>query len=76
MRNCIGTSSTSRSWSTKYRLVVHPTVPGSETPVFADVGRRLRVGLVSSQTFDSAVVGLRHASADAPETTDGVTYDS
>src|SRR5674476_675050 len=25
MRNCIGTSSTSRSWSTKYRLVVHPT---------------------------------------------------
>jgi hypothetical protein len=70
MRNCIGTSSTSRSWSTKYRLFVHPIVPGRGTPGFADVGRRLRVGLVSSQTFDSAVVGLRHASADAPETTD------
>jgi hypothetical protein len=44
--------------------------------VFADLGRRRRVGLVSSQTFDSSVVGLLHASTNAPETTDGVAYDS
>jgi dihydrofolate reductase len=42
----------------EYRVIVHPIVLGSGTPLFTDVQERLRLQPMGSQTFDSGVVAL------------------
>ena len=42
----------------EYRVIVHPFVLGSGTPLFVDVKERLRLQPIRSQTFDSGVVAL------------------
>jgi len=47
----------------EYRVIVHPIVLGSGTPLFTDVQERLRLQPMRSQTFDSGVVALYYRPA-------------
>lgn len=47
----------------EYRVIVHPIVLGSGTPLFTDVEARLPLRPMRSQTFDSGVVTLYYRPA-------------
>jgi dihydrofolate reductase len=52
----------------EYQLFVHPLVLGGGTPLFGGATDRRRLHLVTSRSFDDAVVAVRYASASPPGT--------
>lgn len=51
-----------------YELFVHPVVLGGGTPLFGGVTDRRRLHLVTSRSYDDAVVAVRDAHASPPGT--------
>jgi dihydrofolate reductase len=49
-----------------YQLFVHPVVLGGGTPLFAGITDRQELRLVTSRTYDDAVVAMRYASGAPP----------
>jgi dihydrofolate reductase len=50
----------------EYRLVVHPVVLGGGKPMFPALDRIIRLRLIETRRFESAVVLLRYQRADQP----------
>jgi dihydrofolate reductase len=52
----------------EYQPIVHPVVLGRGTPLFGGVSDRRRLHLVTSRSYDDAVVAVRYANASSPGT--------